>query len=49
MILWMEGRRCKLWWSVNGGGVGGVVVMVKYESGEVVEERMVSDSCCVCF
>ena len=40
----IEGRRCKLWWSVKGDGVGGVGVMVMDEMSEkVMEVRMVSD------
>ena len=39
-----KGRRCKLWWSEKGDGVGGVGVMVKEELGKnVVEVRRVSD------
>ena len=43
-MLGMKGRRCKLWWSGKGDGVGGVGVMVKTELCEkVVEVRVVSD------
>ena len=43
-MLWMEGRRCKLWWCGKGDGVGHVEVMVKEElCGKVVEVRRVSD------
>ena len=43
-MLWMKGRRYKLWWSGKGDGVGGVGVMAKVELYEkVVEERRVGD------
>ena len=43
-VLGMEGRRCKLWWSAKGDGVGGVGVMVKEELCEkVMEARKVID------
>ena len=39
-MLGMNGRRCKLWWSGKGIGVGGVGVMVEGDLCEqVVEER----------
>ena len=43
-ILEMVGRRCRLWWSGKGDGVGGMGVMVKEELCEkVVEVRRVSE------
>ena len=40
----MKGRRCNLWWSAKGDGVGGVGVMVKEDlCEEEVEVRIVSD------
>ena len=43
-ILWMKGRRYKLWWSGKGDGVGGVGVMVKEELCEkVTKVRRVCD------
>ena len=39
----MNGMMCKLWWTENGDGVGGVDVMVK-ELCEVVKIRIASDS-----
>ena len=43
-MLWMEGRRYKLWWFVKGDGVGGVGVMIKDElCKKVVEVGKVSD------
>ena len=48
-MLGMKGRKCKLWCSLNGDGVGGVGVMVKEELCEkVLGVRIVSDDCC-CF
>ena len=49
-MLGMVGRRCKLWWSGIGDGVGGVGVMVKEElCDKVVEVRRVSDDSYVVF
>ena len=42
MMLVMEGRRLKLWWSVNRDAVGGVTVTVK-DVLCVVEVRRVSN------
>ena len=43
-MLGVKGRRCKLWLSGKGDGVGGVGVIVKEELCEkVVEIKMVSD------
>ena len=43
-ILWMKGRRYKLWWVEKGYGVGDVGVMVKEELCEkVVEVRRICD------
>ena len=43
-ILGMTGRKCRLWWSEKGDGVGGVGVMVKEELCEkVAEVRRVRD------
>ena len=39
-----SGRRCKLWWSGNDAGFGGVGILLKDEiSGNVVEVRRKSD------
>ena len=41
-MLWLKGRRYKLWWSGKGDGIGGVGVMVKEElCEEVVQVRRV--------
>ena len=42
-MLGMKGRRCRLWWSGKGDGVGGVGLMVKELCKKVVEVRRVSD------
>ena len=43
-MLGMKGRRCMLWWSGKGDGVGGVGVMVKEELCRGAREiRRVSD------
>ena len=44
MMLGMKGMTCKLWWSGNGDGVGGLGVMVKVELCEkMVDVRRLSD------
>ena len=49
-MMSMEEKKCKLWWSRKGDGVGVVRVMVKEELCEnVAEVRRVSDCSCVCF
>ena len=46
-MLGMYGRKCKLWWSEKGTGVGGVGGMVKEKLCEkVLGVRMVSDDSC---
>ena len=48
-MLWMKGRRYKLWWSGRGDGVGGVGVMVKEDLCEkVVEVRRISNRVMTC-
>ena len=43
-MLWMKGRRYKLWWSGKGDRVGGVGLMANEELYEkVVEVRSVSN------
>ena len=41
-MLGMKGRRCKLWWSGEGDGVGGVGVMVMKELCEKVLELQIT-------
>ena len=43
MMLVMEGKRYKLWWSLKEDGVGAVGVLVKQMCMMVVAVRRVSD------
>ena len=43
-LIGLQGRRCKLWWSGNQKGYGGVGVLAKEELyDKVVEVRRVND------